>query len=88
MTDTTTKTHDHPAHPTTVTVDDEPVTTEQPDVTPNNIMTAAGVDPTTHYLVQVEGRHQTSYQGKGDVPIHVHEHEVFITVNTGPTPVS
>jgi hypothetical protein len=48
----------------------------------------AGIDPATNYLVQVEGRHQVSYQAHGDEPIRVHENAVFVSVSTGPTPTS
>lgn len=77
----------HP-HAVTFTVDDEAVTTEDRDLTPVEIMALAGVDPATHYLVKVEGRHQVSYEATPDEPIKVHNNEVFVTVSTGPTPVS
>lgn len=76
-------------HPTvTFTVDDEPITTEDRRLSPVEILDLAGVDPGTHYLVQVIGRHQISYQDKPNEKIKVHPHEVFVTVSTGPTPVS
>jgi hypothetical protein len=70
------------------TVDDEPVITTEEILTPDQILQLAGIDPATSYLVKVEGRHQESYQGRGDEPIRVHEHEVFVSVSTGPTPTS
>jgi hypothetical protein len=69
-------------------VDGEPVETAEKTLTPTQILGLAGVDASTHYLVQVEGRHQTSYQDKPNEPIHIHEKQKFITVATGPTPVS
>ncbi len=72
----------------TFTVDNEPITTTEDELTPNQILRLAGIDPATNYLVQVEGRAQESFQGRGDQPIRVHEHEVFVSVSTGPTPVS
>jgi hypothetical protein len=69
-------------------VDGEPITTSEDDLTPNQILELAGIDPSTHYLERIEGREHTSYQGKGDVPIHVHEREVFLSIPTGPTPTS
>jgi hypothetical protein len=77
-----------PDHTITFTVDAEPVTTSESELTPDAILRLAGLDPTSHYLVQVDGRHQTSYERHGDEPIRVHEHEVFVSVSTGPTPVS
>jgi hypothetical protein len=70
------------------TVDDEPVSTTEHELTPAQIMGLAGVDPTNHYLVLIEGHHQESYKDKADIPIHVHEKEKFITLAMGPTPVS
>ena len=77
--------HDHSIE---FTVDGEAVTTRSSDLTPRQIMALAKVDPTTHYLVEIEGRERRSYERVPDEPIHVHEHEKFITVSTGPPPVS
>jgi hypothetical protein len=73
------------------TLDDEPQTTTQHILTPVEIMENAKphpIDPAAHYLVQIEGHHQVSYKDKPNEPIHMHEHANFITVSTGPTPVS
>lgn len=72
----------------TFTVDGEPVTTTTAELTPNQILELAGIDPTMHYLERIEGRKHISYEGKGDEPIHVHKHEVFVSIPTGPTPTS
>lgn len=76
--------------PTTITftVDGEPVTTHERKLTPVQIMELAKVDPATNYLVRVEGRHQVSYKDTPNEKIEVHKGEVFVTVPTGPTPVS
>jgi hypothetical protein len=73
------------------TLDDEPQETTEKVLTPRQIMASAKpvpIDPDTHYLVQIEGRHQISYQGKPDEEIHMHEKMRFVSVSTGPTPVS
>ena len=75
-------------HTITFTVDGEPVHTEEHKLTPIEIIKLAGVNPDTNYLVRVEGRHQQSYKDTPTQPIEVHEGEVFVTVPTGPTPVS
>ena len=77
--------HPHVIH---FEVDDEPLETTEKVLTPAEILALAEVDASNHYLVQVEGRHQESYEGKPDVEIHMHEKMKFITVATGPTPVS
>ena len=70
------------------TVDDEPQTTTEHTLTPNQILQKAGIDSGTHYLVQIEGQHQESYQNKPDELIHMHPHMKFISVFNGPTTVS
>jgi hypothetical protein len=77
-----------PGRPITFTVDGEPVQTRERRLTPNQILGLAGIDPASHYLVQVKGRQQISYQGKGEEPITVRQHAVFVSVSTGPTPTS
>ncbi|GAC1382479.1 MAG: hypothetical protein NVSMB48_13120 [Marmoricola sp.] len=76
-----------PAAPIQISVDGEPVVVPR-DTTPDAILRADGLDPATHYLVRVEGHHQTSYQGKGSEQIEVHHGEVFVSLSTGPTPTS
>ena len=70
------------------TVDDEPQTTTEHTLTPNQILQKAGIDSGAHYLVEIEGQHQESYQNKPDEPIHMHQHMKFISVFNGPTTVS
>jgi hypothetical protein len=69
-------------------VDEEQQTTTAHILTPVQILQAAGIDPGSHYLVQLEGQHQVSYQDKPDEQIHMHQHMKFISISTGPTPVS
>ncbi len=70
------------------TVDDEPQTTTVHELTPTQILTNAGIDPSNHYLVQLEGSHRESFEKKPNDPIHMHEHMKFIAVSVAPTPVS
>jgi Multiubiquitin len=74
--------------PVEITVDGRHVTLDDPTTTPNQILALAGLDPSAHYLVRIEGRHQHSFEGRGDERIHVHPGERFVSVSTGPTPVS
>ena len=80
--------HEATKHEITFSVDDEPVETIAHELTPRAILQLAGIDPDNHYLVKIDGRHQHSYRDAPDTPIEVHEHEKFISVATGPTPVS
>jgi hypothetical protein len=77
-----------PSKEVTIELDSEPLTLPKADLTPNEILSEAGLDPATHYLVLVHGRQQDSFQGKGDELIHVHNKETFISLSTGPTTTS
>lgn len=70
------------------TVDDELQTTTEHVLTPAQILRLAGIDPANHYLVQIQGATQKSYQGNPDEPIHMHQHMKFVSVFLGDTPVS
>ncbi len=70
------------------TVDGEAQTTTEHILTPIAIMKNAGVDPNTHYLVQMIGNTRKSYQDNPNEEIHMHNHMVFFTNAIGPTPVS
>lgn len=69
-------------------VDGEPQKTSDHELTPAQILTNAGIEAASHYLVQIEGAHRVSYEGKPNEKIHMHQHMNFISVSTGPTPVS
>lgn len=70
-------------------VDGEPCVTDRHELTPNEIIAEFGrQDPTTHYLVRIEGHQHLSYKGKGDDPISIRDGERFQIMSTGPTPVS
>lgn len=70
------------------TVDGEAQETTSRELTPRQIITNAGLNPEERYLVEVKGRHQESFQNRMDEPIHMHEDQKFVTVFTGPVPVS
>lgn len=74
--------------PIEYTVDGERQTTTEEQLTPTQILRNAGIDPATCYLVEIRGHHQESYQDKPEVAIHMHPQLKFISVCTGPTPVS
>jgi hypothetical protein len=72
----------------TIILDEEELIVPDADTTPNSILQLAGLDTATHYLVEIKGRKQISYQGKGDEPIKVKDGETFVSLSTGPTPTS
>jgi hypothetical protein len=70
-------------------VDGEPVETTHSEWTPNAIIHDFGErDPATNYLVRIKGHHTESFQGKGTIPIKVHEGDRFQIVSVEPCPVS
>lgn len=72
----------------TITVDGEELTVTEHRLTPRTIMERVGIDPATHYLVIIEGRHRESLEGKSDQLIQIHEKLTLVSVFTGETPVS
>jgi len=59
-------------------------------MTPDEIISEfGGKDPSTNYLVRIEGGHQeASYRDQGSVPIKLHNGMHFQIISLGPTPVS
>ena len=70
------------------TVNDEAQTTVERQLTPLVILTNAGFDPATHYLVELRGIHRMSYRDTPAETIHMHEHMKFVAISCEPTPVS
>ena len=78
-----------PGHPHTMQffVDGEPQFTTEHALTVAQILTLVGLDPVTHFLVELRGNHQVEHRDPAE-EIHIHEKQKFITVFTGETPVS
>lgn len=70
------------------TVDGEPQSTSEHILTPKAILLKAGIDPATHYLVQIIGANTESYKDTPEKELHMHEHMKFVSSSMGPTPVS
>ncbi len=68
-------------------VDTEELVATQSRLTVAEILEAAKLDPSTHYLVEIRGHEQIPRKDIREV-LHLHENERFISVSTGPTPVS
>lgn len=72
-----------------IEVDGVELTAPEREQTAREIITLAGKDPDTAYLVELRGkRERISYKDNPDDEIKLHEHQRFITVSLGPTPVS
>jgi hypothetical protein len=84
MTDDIKKEHEHWIH---YTIDDEPESTLATVLTPDQIMSDAGIDPKTNYLEQIFPEHK-SYKDTPDEKIEMKDGMRFITKPTGPMPVS
>jgi hypothetical protein len=70
------------------TLDGEPQTTTEKVLTPNQILDKGGLDPATHYLIELVGHEKKSYENNGNAQIHMHPKMKFTSVFTGTTPVS
>ena len=71
------------------TVDGEPHETDQRELTPDEIIHKFGErDPSKNYLVQIVGGQKESYQGKGQIPIKMHNGMRFQILCIGPMTVS
>lgn len=71
-----------------VTVDGETVGIPRKDVTPRDILEAAGLNPDSRYLVEIKGSNRVSYKGETDEEINVHENQKFVSNRLGNVPVS
>jgi hypothetical protein len=69
-------------------VNDEPQVTREKELTPIQIMERAKIDPNQNYLVRIKGRERESFQDHPTTPIAIHPNDKFITIFTGPVPVS
>jgi len=69
-------------------VNDEPQSTTEEELTPVQILTKAGIDPGSNYLVEIRGKQKISYKDTPSKPIKMHKNMKFISVSTGPKPVS
>lgn len=70
------------------TVDDESFTTTAHELSANDIIKIASLDPQNYYLVEIHGHDQVSYKDRATDTIHIHEKSKFISVYDGETPVS
>lgn len=69
-------------------VDGEQLETVEHKLTARQVLNLAGLDPAGYYLVEVNGKNQVSFQGRLEDTVNIHEKAKFVTVSTGPTPVS
>jgi hypothetical protein len=72
----------------TIFVDELTLTTEDKTLTPNQILELAQLNPQTHYLIQIEGKHQESFEKDPTKILHIHEKMKFISVSREPAPVA
>ena len=75
-------------HTVDISVDGETYTAPAKEMTADDILRLAGIEPSENYLVEKHGREQVSYQGKGSELVKLHERETFISVPTGDVTVS
>lgn len=69
------------------TVDGESLETRDHELTPNQILELAGLDPKLRYLTEVKPKDE-SFKGRGTDPIRMVNCMVFISLSCGPTTTS
>ena len=69
-------------------VDDENYTTDREKLTPNEILINAKFNPSSVYLIELEGEKETSFKDDPNKILHMHQGMEFITANRGELPVS
>jgi hypothetical protein len=74
-------------HVTTYFVDNEPQTSTEKKLMVKEILVKAKLDPANHYLIELRGDQQIDHKDLGE-EIKIHEHQKFISVFTGETPLS
>ena len=62
------------------TVDGEPQSTTDEEMTPRDIMGDAGVDPQTHFLTEIDGGIRRPHRDDLDRPLRMREQMQFVTV--------
>jgi hypothetical protein len=88
MTETADSSATKPEHTVDISVDGEIYVAPAKEMTADDVLRLAGIDPAENYLVEKHGREQVSYQGKGSGLVKLHERETFISVPTGDVTVS
>ncbi len=83
----TTQPDKHHPHAVHFTEDGEPLEIETDSLTMSEILALVGKQPDQWYLVEKEGREQKVFRDPEE-QIAIREGAKFITVFTGPTPVS
>jgi hypothetical protein len=68
-------------------VDGEPYETKERELTANQILRIADLEPTLRYLEEISPE-KVSFKDKGEETIRMINHMEFISLRVGPTPVS
>jgi hypothetical protein len=76
-----------PGEPFRIVIDDETYETLAHELSVRAILELAGVDPTTHVLVQIRGREQQRHEDL-DETIKINSGLKFVTVSREPVPVA
>jgi hypothetical protein len=71
-----------------ISIDGDDYVAPSKEMSADDILRLAGIDPTQNYLVEKQGREQTSYKDKGSTLIKLHKHDTFISVPLGDATVS
>ena len=74
--------------PITIKIDNEPHEAPENPMSANDILRLGGLDPDSHYLVQIKDGERIKYEGKGEQLISLFDGAEFVGHYTGPRGVS
>ncbi len=74
--------------PITIKIDNEPHEAPENPMSANDILRLGGLDPDSHYLVQIKDGQRFKYEGKGEQLLALFDGAEFVGHYTGPRGVS
>ena len=74
--------------PIAIKIDNEPHEAPENPMLAKEILRLGGLDPDSHYLVQIKDGQRIKYEGKGEQPIFLFDGAEFVGHYTGPRGVS
>ncbi len=76
------------AKPITINIDGEDFEVEDREQTPRELLSLAGLDPQTSYLIELRGQQQVSLKDSLDDEMKLHNNMRFISADIGSAPVA
>src|SRR4051794_6835340 len=71
-----------------ITIDEQPFTVEEKEMSVREILALAGKDADSYYLVELKGKKERERHENPDELLKLHQGSKFVTIFRGETPVS